>query len=381
MTHDSLVGSDWSAVVRKLGGARRLDREARDKGAFTRARAVKDPLILLRLALAYCLGRNGLRATAAWAEGTGLARLSNVALLGRLRNMAPWLEELVARLLASMHSRRPALQARPIRIVDATTVPKASRLGREGGGVWRVHAVFDLPQERFSSFEVTDEAEGERFDRAPVVAGEIRIGDRGYVNVAELHGVLARGADVVVRSGWRQVRWRDADGKDLDVLALFKASRSGRIDRAVMIAQGRAAPLALRLVAIRKPKAAAEADKARVLRIAERKQHEIMPGTLIAAEWLILLTSLDRAGYPADKVFELYRLRWRIEIAFKRLKSIIGMNGPPGEDAAVAKAHVLCHLLAILLTEPLVEAVGDSPRLAHAHAPTFGAPSASPSLH
>ena len=102
-----------------------------------------------------------------------------------------------------------------------------------------------------------------------------------------------------------------------------------------------------------------------------------MPGTLAAAGWMILLTSLDKADYPTDKVLALYRLRWRIEVAFKRLKSLVGLNGPPGEDAAVAKAHVLCHLLAILLTEPLVDALGDSPRSALARGRTCGVPSAS----
>jgi hypothetical protein len=45
------------------------------------------------------------------------------------------------------------------------------------------------------------------------------------------------------------------------------------------------------------------------------------------------------------------------------LKSGIGLGRPPGEDASVAKAHILCHLLMILLTEPLLaEHLGDSPR-------------------
>jgi IS4 transposase len=33
-----------------------------------------------------------------------------------------------------------------------------------------------------------------------------------------------------------------------------------------------------------------------------------------------------------------YRLRWRIELAFKRLKSLIGLEGPPGKDPRPAKA-------------------------------------------
>jgi hypothetical protein len=56
-----------------------------------------------------------------------------------------------------------------------------------------------------------------------------------------------------------------------------------------------------------------------------------------------------------------------IEIAFKHLKSGIGLARPPGEDPEVAKAHILCHLLMILLTEPLLaEHLGDSPRRAAA---------------
>ena len=36
---------------------------------------------------------------------------------------------------------------------------------------------------------------------------------------------------------------------------------------------------------------------------------QIQPGTLIAAEWVILVTSLAVSDYPATKVLELYRLR------------------------------------------------------------------------
>ena len=85
--------------------------------------------------------------------------------------------------------------------------------------------------------------------------------------------------------------------------------------------------------------------------------------TLVAAEWVIIVTSLDRDEYPLSAISALYRLRWRIEIAFKHLKSGIGLAGPPGEDPRSAKAYILCHLLLGLLTEPLIaEHLGDSPR-------------------
>jgi hypothetical protein len=37
-------------------------------------------------------------------------------------------------------------------------------------------------------------------------------------------------------------------------------------------------------------------------------------------------------------VRDLYRLRWRIELGFKRLKSLIGLKGPPGFDERFRQA-------------------------------------------
>ena len=93
---------------------------------------------------------------------------------------------------------------------------------------------------------------------------------------------------------------------------------------------------------------------------------EISKGTLVAADWVILVTSLDPEAFPTADVLALYRLRWRIELAFKRLKSLIGLRGPPGTDERSARPYVLAHLLIILLLEPLIDELEDSPRLAAA---------------
>ena len=87
-------------------------------------------------------------------------------------------------------------------------------------------------------------------------------------------------------------------------------------------------------------------------------------GTLVAAEWVILITSLNAKTFSTADILALYRLRWRIELGFKRLKSVIGLKGPPGSDERSARPYVLAHLLMILLLEPLVDEFEDSPRLA-----------------
>ena len=119
-------------TVDRLGGRELLEKEARECGAFEKARKVKCAVDHLRLVLAYCWGTRGLRLTAAWAEAVGLASLSNVALLKRLRKSAGWLERLVCRLIGgrAREAGAAAAKGRPVRLVDATSVAKAGREAR-----------------------------------------------------------------------------------------------------------------------------------------------------------------------------------------------------------------------------------------------------------
>jgi hypothetical protein len=363
MTRESLVNQDWEGVVARLGGTAALEQSARDAKAFLRARAIATAVDLLRLILAYCLGERGLRSTVAWATAMGLANISNVALLQRLRRSGDWLALLVGEALAS--AAPPASRGRLIRIIDATTVPKAGKAAKKGNKVWRIHSAFDLPRERFGHFELTDERGGETLDRIPVVKGEIRITDRAYMQPDRIAVVLEQGADVLIRSGWRNARWLDAEGEPVDLLAEFrKAPESGGIDRPIFIGRKNGEPLALRLVAVKKSGQAAEAAR-RVARQQARKHgHTISKGTLEAADWVILVTSLAPEAFATADVLALYRLRWRIELGFKRSKSLIGLRGPPGADERSARTYVLAHLLIILLLEPLVDGLEDSPRSA-----------------
>ena len=121
-----------------------------------------------------------------------------------------------------------AAKGRPVRLVDATSVAKAGRDARKSGGRWRIHSVFDLASERFTAFELTDESEGEVIDRADVVAGEIRVCDRAYLQPDRIAKVLGAGADVVVRAAWNNARWLDNEGGRVDLVAAAPRRRAAR---------------------------------------------------------------------------------------------------------------------------------------------------------
>ena len=122
--------------------------------------------------------------------------------------------------------------------------------------------------------------------------------------------------------------------------------------------------MALRLVAIKKSEQAAVEARRKVRQQARKDRYQVSQATLAAAEWVILVTSLTPERFPTADVLALYRLRWRIELAFKRLKSLVGLSGPPSVDERSAKPYILAHLLAILLLEPLTGAFEVSPHWA-----------------
>src|SRR5208282_393110 len=365
MTQQSLLNKDWQATVERLGGTVALKESARKTKAFLRGREFEDAIAMLRMILAYCLGGGGLRSTAAWAASIGLADVANTALLYRLRQSGDWLTWLVERALAGTVPK--ASHGRLIRVIDATNVLKAGAAAKTKNKLWRIHSAFDLPSEQFGFFELTDEHGGERLDRIPVVKGEIRLGDRVYMQPDRIAALLEAGADIVVRSGWRNARWLDADGAPVSLLTEFEnADARGLIDKPIWIGRKSGPALALRLVAVKKPPQAAEAARRAARQAAKKAGSTISEGTLTAADWLILVTSLPAAAFSTDDILALYRLRWRIELAFKRLKSLIGLKAPPGVDERSAKPYVLAHLLVILLLEPLIDEFEDSPRLAQA---------------
>lgn len=116
-------------------------------------------------------------------------------------------------------------------------------------------------------------------------------------------------------------------------------------------------PLPLRLIIQRK---ATEATRKKLLSEASRKQKTLDPRSLVAAEFMILGTSLPAEGYPAAEILVVYRLRWQIELAFKRLKSLLHIDKLPTYTADASRSWLYAHLIMALLCDDLSQAVLES---------------------
>src|SRR5260370_9335744 len=90
----------WPEVSARFPADFDLEATARSRGAFTRAREIKNAETLLRLALAYGGLGMSLRETCVWAEAGGVVSLSDPSLLDRLCKAAPLLGAILAPLIA-----------------------------------------------------------------------------------------------------------------------------------------------------------------------------------------------------------------------------------------------------------------------------------------
>jgi hypothetical protein len=357
----SIQEQDWPAVSSLIERSIDLEASARASGVVQRRRQIRSGSDLLRLALAYGPGGQSLRQTAAWAELQQVASLSDVALLYRLRGSADWLAQIAGALLAPREATAsPAALGLRLRVVDGSVIGAPGR-----GPRWRLHGVYDLAEERFSAFELTGARTAEALERAAIGPGELVMGDRVYARPGGLRHVVEAGADYLVRAGSRSLRLADKDGRPVDLSAVLDASdRDGFSDLDLLVVDGGdrgREPLPARLVVLKKPPQAAGKARTRTLRESQRGGHQNDPLSLNAAGHLMLITSLDRTKASPHQLGALYRLRWRIELAFKRLKSLLSIDRLPAKDEGLARTWILAHLIAALLIEDLTPELRDSP--------------------
>jgi Transposase DDE domain len=350
------LDAQWPGLVAAVTAAIDLDGTARTSGALVRRREIRSAEALLRLALAWGPGGLSLRAAAAWAGVIGLADLSDTAVMNRLRRAASWLGEVAGALLrrgAEACAPPGLLPGRRLRIADG------SHLSAPGGEPqWRLHATYDPATGSFTDLGLTDEHGAESFGRTHWQAGDVALGDRGYARPPALQQILAAGADFIVRTGWTRLRLLDAAGAPLAWERVFGQLAVGEIaEQAVLIdpsgkgrrSRGEAA-FPARLIVLRlSPEAAARAAKAQHRRQNRCRSHRpLQPLTVQATNYLMLVTSLP-AEIAARDVLQAYRLRWQVELAFKRLKSLLGLDRLPAKSEALARSWLLAHLILALL--------------------------------
>ncbi len=358
---------DWRIVESMLPTG--WQAKARELGALQRARGVADASALLRVMLIHLAQGCGLRETAVRASLAGLAQVSDVALLKRLRSCGPWFEWMAQRLREAPElTPRPGsgfLQGRRLRVVDGSVVSEPGPTGSQ----WRLHYAIGLPDLRCQEVLLSPREDGETLKRFGVQRGDVFIADRAYANPAGIAHVVSQGGDVLVRMNLVTLPLYASDfdpkaqplsqAKAWDILAHVRQLQVGQTQSwPVCVWLKGKAPATSRLIrgrlcATRKSHTATEQSRQRVLRESQRSGCSTQPQTLEAAEFVFVFTTLEES-VSAEQVLQTYRLRWQIELEFKRLKSLIQLGHLKKHDDQAARSWLQGKLLVSLLVARLI---------------------------
>ena len=163
------LGEDWEVIETVLPEG--WQEAAKHTGALMRTRGFDSAATLLRVLLIHLVDGCSLRETAVRAQAGGLAKVSDVALLGRLRGSGEWFRWMVEQMSQRLSSAsQEVLPGKRVRLVDASVVCEPGATG----STWRLHYMIDLSTLACEQVQVTLPEEGETLTRFTVRAGDVR---------------------------------------------------------------------------------------------------------------------------------------------------------------------------------------------------------------
>jgi len=320
------------------------------QSAVRRWRGVKSPADLMLLVLIHLLNGTSLLETSIIAKTAKLGEMSDVAFMKRLGQCRAWFESICQMLLSrDMESYKQPdwLAEKTVVAVDASDVVEKGRSRR----TYRLHYALDIFKMASVQCKITEQSVGETLVNFDIKQGMLVIADRIYSTVNGMSHCLDADADFVLRMRKNSFKACDANGKKLDSLKLFeKIETGGYADFAAFAQNKQGVRIPVRICAKRKTPEQIEKTM-KTLRYRERKCG-VTEEAKLWGEYIVVVTSLGEA-VPAEEILSLYRLRWQVEVHFKRLKSILDF----GELSKKKPEHSLAWLSGKLMVALLIESV------------------------
>jgi hypothetical protein len=299
---------------------------------------------LLRMILLHAGLDFPLRQTVAVSAETGGPSVSHVTLHKKMRLAPTFLRALVERLVADPETKPERWSGFDVLLVDGSCFC--------GPGAETTDARMHL-QLRLSNFEMVDafmedRSTGESFKRFTWREGQLAVGDRGYCNPPGIAWVVEQGADVLVRVNRASLPLRRVGGERIELMRWLRSLKGHQAheQRVCTYSHEHDCEVEGRLVAMRLP-----ADQAKHARIRVRKElgKRVTSADLEAAQYVVLFTTVKASRMSAKMCLDLYRLRWQVELAFKRFKSLCHFDRLPNYRPDTVLSWLYAKLLLALL--------------------------------
>ena len=240
-----------------------------------------------------------------------------------------------------------------ILVQDSTILKLPNRLFQEFSGVvnghvcttnCRVQVCVDLITNMFHLLSIDSYSVNDIKARNLIQArrGDLVIRDRGYLVVEQLHHFFKKQVYFITRPKSNFIYYSES-GKQIDFMKLLSKKKN-------TILKVRVGSPTAPLYTILAQKVSEDiAAKRRRLCKLSTKGRKPSKQSLFQLSWSIYITNIPGEEITFKEIWELYSLRWRIEIIFKALKSHINLNSIHNVSANQLRILIQARILIVLI--------------------------------
>src|SRR5215469_13145941 len=318
----------------------------RKTGAFERKREIRTVYDLLKLVFMYVAHGLSHLEVSVTAKLKGIAQISDVAFMKRFAKCGELIEWLLDNLnpQATAHYSKPSkFEKYDIKALDASVVTSGGKMRI----THRLHFAIDIFLLKSDQYKITAQKTGESLTNFVVKARDLFLGDRAYGTKTSMEHCLANEGNFIFRIRKNAFDIYDKKGNKIGLTEKLKGISSNKalcLECFFLNSTGAFVPI--RICAMIKPKDLIENPE---------------DDTGFMNNFIVLVTSVLDNHIGAKDILELYRLRWQIELYFKRLKSLMGFGDIPNKTESHIKIWLNAKLAVAIMLEIMTAQVDFSP--------------------
>jgi hypothetical protein len=321
---------------------------AKETGAFVRPREIKNALDFMKLVLMYIVNGLSLLEVATIAKVKGIAEISDVGFMGRFANCGVFFKELLRQLQpkATAQYKKPKwLDDYQVKLVDASVVVSGGKVRV----IHRLHYAINPFEMKSESYKITPEATGESLKNFEVTDKDLFIGDRAYGTITSMNHCRQSGGNFIFRIKKGAFNIYSSKRTKIDLIMKLKELKDGEmLDYNCYYKTSKTDYAPVRICAMKKPKNLKDIE-------------ETDSDTAFMNNYIVVVTSINKSYATAAQILDAYRIRWQIELYFKRLKSLLSFGDIPTKTAQNTETWLHGKLLAAILLEIETASIDFSP--------------------
>lgn len=333
--------------------------------AIERGRSIKTPKELMSYCLLYLSQKYSLLELSLFAKLKGI-KMSDVAFMKKLAKCNEWYKEILNSMLPSVianYENPQGLEGYRISAVDGSAFTQQGKNKKS----FRLHFMINIFNLSAEQYKITTQKTGESLTNFSIDKKQLILADRGYFSKKSIEHCIKSGGDFIIRYKHKSFLIYDSNGELLDVaeeLSKLEKGKDGKkpvtIDIPAYLKSQNGELIKFRICAMKKTDDAILKSQKRIKRKEATSCNAISTETKYVNNYIVVCTSLPQS-VSVEQVLETYRLRWQVEIYFKRLKTLMAFGDVPNKKEENIMAWLNGKMVVALLIEKLYSKVDFSP--------------------